>query len=40
MSLSVISIKDLIRMDKKAGRDLDKLDISVLKRIEKMRNHK
>ena len=38
ITLSVISIKDLIRMKKKAGRDLDKLDISVLERIKKMRN--
>jgi hypothetical protein len=33
LSLSVISVKDLIRMKKAAGRDLDNLDISVLKRL-------
>ena len=40
MTLSVISIKDLIKMKKKAGRDLDKLDIGVLENIKKMRKSK
>lgn len=38
--ISVISIRDLIKMKKKAGRDLDMLDISVLEKIQKMRKNK
>jgi len=40
LRLSVISIKDLIKMKKDAGRDLDKMDIGVLERIKKMRGYK
>lgn len=36
-TLPVISITDLIKMKKKAGRAIDKLDIEELKKIKKMR---
>lgn len=38
--LSVISIDNLIKMKKKAGRDIDKLDISELREIKRMRKIK
>lgn len=40
LSVPVISIKDLIRMKKKANRERDKIDIQALKRIEQLKNEK
>jgi predicted nucleotidyltransferase len=37
MALPVIGIRDFISMKKKSGRDLDKLDADVLKRIERLK---
>lgn len=37
MRLPVISIEDLIKMKKKTGREIDKLDVSELRKIKKLR---
>ena len=40
LKVPVLSLEDLVKMKRKAGRERDKIDIKALKRIQKLKNEK